>query len=80
MLDNEKKSEDAVAKARVTYAPAVSNPVTVTIKQKISDLERAVKVLENWREEDKKENRKWRWITIGLAVLAIIVAIVLKAI
>jgi len=67
-----------IAKAHTVYGSAVSNPVTVSVEKRISDLERVTEVLRNWREEDKNENRKWRWITVALAVIAIIVAVVLK--
>lgn len=79
MPDNEKKPKDIVLTARAAEMVSTANPATVIIEKRISDLERVTKILENWREEDKKDNRKWRWITVGLAVFAIILAIVLKA-
>jgi hypothetical protein len=82
--DNEEKTakgEDVVIKGAKVEAPVYKvKGGTVLIEERLSELERITKVLENWRKEDKKENRKWRWITIALALIAIIVSIVLKVI
>lgn len=63
MPDNEEKTakgEDVVIKGAKVEAPVYEvKGGTVLIEERLSELERITKVLENWRKEDKKENRKW---------------------
>jgi hypothetical protein len=79
MQDDEEKSVTvevpSVGATADAYAP------TVLIEKRVSELERNTQVLEKLVNENTKwlqDAAKWRWITLIIAVIAIILSIVPK--